>query len=134
MANRIFLDTNIVLDILVKSRENHGNAKALLMYLLENDYEIVISEDMLSTIYYIVKNKEKTLSFLQIVQEQWQIVSYGADVISKSLEYALDNACDLEDTLQCFTAKANGCQYIITNDKKFVDCNVEIINYERYLQ
>ena len=134
MANSIFLDTNIVLDILVESRENHGNAKALLIYLLANDYEIVISEDMLSTIYYIVKDKEKTLAFLQIVQEQWQIVSYGTDVISQSLEYALDNGCDLEDTLQCFTAKENGCDYIITNDKKFVECGVEIVGYERFLK
>jgi len=41
---------------------------------------------------------------------------------------------DLEDALQCLCAKENNCTLLITNDKKFVDCGIEIMNYERFLK
>ena len=132
--NRVFLDTNVVLDILTQERSNHVKAKELLRYLLLNDYEIAISEDMLSTIYYIAKNKSATVMFFQAIQEEWMIVPYGKENIAKALIFSLENNSDLEDTLQCFCAKAYDCEYVITSDKKFVDCGIKIVNYERFLK
>ena len=128
-----FLDTNIVLDILIGSREKHQKGKELILYLLENDFEIVISEDMLSTIYYVSKNKEMTLKFFQVIQNEWTILAYGKEVISKSLEFSLKNSSDLEDTLQCVCAKEYQCDFLITNDKKFVNCGITIFDYESYI-
>jgi len=133
-VSRVFLDTNIILDILTEERKNHLKAKELLTYLLLNDYEIMMSEDMMSTIYYIAKNKNATLVFFQAIQEEWMIVPYGKDVIAKALTFALETNSDLEDTLQCFCAKTYHCKCIITSDKKFVDCGIEIVNYERFLK
>ena len=132
--SRVFLDTNIVLDILTQERKNHSKAKELLTYLLLNDYEIVISEDMLSTIYYIAKNKSATVMFFQAIQEEWLIVPYGKESIDKALAFALDNSADLEDTLQCFCARAYDCECVITSDKKFADCGIAIVNYEEFLR
>ncbi|CAA6805493.1 MAG: Putative nucleic acid-binding protein [uncultured Sulfurovum sp.] len=132
--NRVFLDTNIVLDILIEERKNHLKSKELLTYLLLNNYEIVISEDMLSTIYYIAKNKSTTLKFFQTIQEEWMIVPYGKEVVTKALVFALDNNSDLEDTLQCFCASSYHCECVISSDKKFVDCGVKIVNYENFLK
>ncbi len=53
----IFLDTNIVLDILDSERKNHTIAKQLLEKIVIDEYSVTISEDMLSTIFYIIKNK-----------------------------------------------------------------------------
>jgi len=133
-VSRVFLDTNIVLDMLTEERENHLQSKELFSYLLLNDYDVVISEDMLSTIYYIAKNKSATLEFFQTIQDEWMIVPYGKEVISKALIFALDNKNDLEDTLQCFSAKAYKCEYVITSDKKFIDCGIKIVNYKRFLK
>ena len=133
MAHRIFVDTNIVLDLLVEERDNHTAAKTFIAYLLENNKEIVISEDMLSTIYYIAKNKDRTLLFLQTIQAQWRIISYGQKVIEKSLQYALNNSCDLEDSLQCFAAIENGCEVLATSDKTFVICgDIKLVHYDNY--
>ena len=132
--SRVFLDTNIVLDILTQERSNHVKAKELLTYLLLNDYEIVISEDMLSTIYYIAKNKSVTLTFFQTIQEEWMIVPYRKENIAKALVFALDNSADLEDTLQCFSARAYDCECVITSDKKFADCGIDIADYNRFLK
>ena len=132
--SRVFFDTSIVLDILTQERKNHSKAKELLTYLLLNDYEIVINEDMLSTIYYIAKNKSATVMFFQTIQEEWLIVPYDKENIDKAFAFALDNSADLEDTLQCFCARAYDCECVITSDKKFVDCGIAIVNYEEFLR
>ncbi len=133
MGSSIFLDTNIVLDMLDTHRVHYDKAKALYVYLIENSYTIYISEDMLTTIYYIASDKKIVLAFLQIIEDEWQIVPYGKETIHKALAFSVENATDLEDTLQCFCAKVHRCQYIVTNDKKFVDCGIGIVNYEKFL-
>ena len=132
--SKVFLDTNIILDILTQERKNHLKAKELLTHLLLNNYEIAISEDMISTIYYIAKNKSETLAFFQLIQEEWMIVSYGKENIAKALAFSLDNSADLEDTLQCFCARAYDCECVITSDKKFVNCSIDIVDYEKFLK
>ncbi len=53
----IFLDINIVLDMLNPQRVNNKQAIKLWNMLIVNKYTIMISEDMLSTIFYINKDK-----------------------------------------------------------------------------
>ncbi len=132
MGNSIFLDTNIVLDMIENQRSHHDNAKALYRYIVENDYEIYISEDMLTTIYYIASDKKAVLAFLQMIEDEWQIVPYGKETINKALSFSMENATDLEDTLQCLCAKSYGCRYVITNDKNFVKCGIDVVDYESF--
>ena len=131
MAHSVFVDTNIVLDLLVEEREAHAEAIKLVAFFMENRIEIVISEDMLSTIYYISRDKNMALQFLQTIQRQWRIVPYGQKVIEESLQFALDNGSDLEDSLQCFAAIENGCRILLTSDQSFAACgNIELANYD----
>jgi len=127
---RVFLDTNIILDIMMSERENHKKAPLLLAKLV--DYDIFMSEDMLSTIYYITKEKEKTKHFFKTIQSEWNIVPFGQKVIQDAIDFSIQNSCDLEDTLQCFCAKANNC-ILLTNDKKFIDCGTKILTYNDFL-
>ncbi|MEO1927648.1 MAG: type II toxin-antitoxin system VapC family toxin [Nautiliaceae bacterium] len=131
MAN-IFLDTNIIIDFLDNSRINHNNAVNLFEKLIIEEHSVFISEDMLSTIYYLVKNKKKVLHFIKEILEFWNVVSFDKDVIKKAIEMSIDKNFDFEDLLQCFCAKKYGC-VIITNDKKFVHCGVKVIGYEEFL-
>lgn len=64
LKSNIFLDTNIVLDIIDSSRVNHPLAKELWKLLVLNECKIMISEDMLSTIYYINKRKKERESIV----------------------------------------------------------------------
>ena len=41
----------------------HNSPVKLIEYLPLNNYEICISEDMLTTIYYITKKKDSVLNF-----------------------------------------------------------------------
>ena len=134
MANKIFLDTNIVLDLLESSRKNHQNALQLMRYLIDNSWEIYISEDMLSTIYYVAKDKRTVLLFIEkVILTDWNVLSFGKSVIKNATRFALEKDCDLEDALQCFCAKECGCGIFLTSDKKFIDCGIEILDYNGFL-
>ena len=121
MATKIFLDTNIVLDFLDSKREHHQNAKTLFAKTIVNEYQVVISEDMLSTIYYIHKDKASALSFFATILKNWEVVPYGTALISEAISYCQKTGNDFEDSLQCLCAKKHNCLYIVTSDKKFVD-------------
>jgi len=132
---KVFLDTNIVLDIIDSTRKNHKFALEVVRYLLLNDYTIVISEDMLSTIFYISIQKKDALLFVkEVILIDWQIVSFGEDVIRTAINLSIEKNLDLEDLLQCLCAKENSCDVLITNDKKFFDCGVSIYTTENFLE
>ena len=130
--SKLFLDTNIILDFLDSRRVHHEKAKSLVKDIIINQYEIVISEDMLSTIYYIHKNREEALSFFETILREWRVVSYGQSLILDAIAISKESKADFEDTLQCLCARANKCVYLVTSDKGFIDCGVEIIDYNRY--
>jgi predicted nucleic acid-binding protein len=131
---RIFLDTNVVLDILDGTRMHHEKASTLLKTAIFNRIEIAISEDMLSTLYYIHKDKTKCLRFLEVVQRDWLVLAFGKDVIDQAIKHALDEQIDLEDALQCLCAKEHHCDALITHDQKFYDCSLPIMTIEQFLE
>jgi predicted nucleic acid-binding protein len=133
VAKKVFLDTNIVLDIIDKNRLNHMKAKGIWEILIKNHSTIMISEDMLSTLFYINKDDSYTLEFFKLIQNRWDIVSSGTTVISNAIELSLEKTLDFEDVLQCLCAKENGCDVFITNDKKFYNCGIEIMTIEEFL-
>ena len=131
----IYLDTNIVADMIDGGRANHGLSLELLKKLMLEDYDIFISEDMLSTLYYISNDKRATLEFFEnIIYVDWQIVPFGMDIIKEATHLSLTSGLDLEDTLQCLCAKNNECMILVTNDKKFVGCGIDVVGYERFLK
>jgi len=136
MINKsVFLDTNIVIDIISSTRKGHKQALQLISYLLMNDYEIVISEDMLTTLFYISSHKQKTLLFIkEIILVDWKIVSFGRDIVKKAIDLSLKKGLDLEDVLQCLCAKENGCEILITQDKSFYDCGLSISTVEEFFK
>jgi len=134
-TKKIFLDTNVVADVICVARPNHAQSLELLKYLLVNSYEICISEDMITTLYYILKDKENTLSFLQnVVFIDWTVLAFGEKVLQEAVGISLVKKFDLEDILQCLCAKENGCKILITNDKKFYDCDVSIYTAEQFMK
>jgi predicted nucleic acid-binding protein len=133
--NKIFLDTNIIADLIHVSRPNHSQSLELLKYLLLKNYKICISEDIITTLYYILKDKKTTLGFLEnVVFIDWTILIFGKSVLKEAVKVSLEKNLDLEDVLQCLCAKENGCDILITNDKNFYDCGVSVYTTEEFLK
>lgn len=131
---RIFLDTNIVVDFFDIHRQQHAQAVQLVYDITKNDHQIIISEDMLSTIFYLCPDKQTTLWKFKFLQKNWTIVAFKKAVINDSINLSIKDNLDLEDTLQCLCAKYNKCDYLISVDKKFIDCGIKIVNYEQFMQ
>ena len=129
----IYLDTNIVLDIVNNTRINNLQAIELWNKLIIEKWKIVISEDMLTTIFYINKDKKQTLEFFKTIQKRWLIVPFGKDVITNAIELSLKNNLDLEDVLQCLCAKKNECSILISNDNNFYNCGESIYSTKDFL-
>lgn len=127
---RIFLDANIILDLIDKDRGSFEATKNRVKDFILKDYEIYTSCDIFTTVYYVASKKidfelivlelEKILTFVQIVP-------IDIDIITDALKIAKSqNHRDLEDILQYLCAKTKNCKLIISNDKKFYSKDIKL--------
>ena len=128
----IYFDINIIIDLLDDTRINNGNAKRLIRQLTLENFQIVMSEDMLTTIFDIVKDKKSVLEFFNSIQNKWILAPFGKELIQDAIKLSMKMNLDLEDVLQCLCAKKNACEVLITNDKKFHDCGMKIVGYDYF--
>lgn len=123
------------MDIIDAKRVKHALAMQLMEKVIEEEMVVCVSEDMLSTLFYISKEKQQTLEFFQnVVFIDWEVFGFGRAILEEGVKLALSQNADLEDVLQCLCAKQNGCEIIVTNDGGFYDCGLEIVDVEQFLQ
>ncbi|EHU6020368.1 PIN domain-containing protein, partial [Campylobacter coli] len=109
---KVYLDTNIFLDYFNAERTYHNEAKQLIYFLITNNIQIVFSEDMISTIAYLIK-KENLNNFTHFLKDislekDFNIASFGASVINMACDYYDKYRGDFEDYLQYFCAEKEG--------------------------
>ena len=93
-----------------------------------------MSEDSLTTIYYIAKDKRKVLEFFDVIMQEWHVVPFGSETIMQAIKMCrIDEKKDFEDTVQCLCAKRLGCERLITSDKRFVDCGMQVVDIDTFL-
>lgn len=71
---------------------------------------------------------------MNVVFVDWHVLSFGKKVREDATRIALENSLDLEDVLQCLCAKENGCNILVTHDKKFYRCDMEIMTMSEFLE
>jgi predicted nucleic acid-binding protein len=131
---KLFIDTNVIIDFLRPTRQKHKVAIALFDYLVKAKHQIVISEDMITTIFYLSKTEKlQALRFLKSIQDKWLVLPFGKKTINQALDLSLEKNLDLEDTLQCLCAKNNQCDVLITNDISFYNCEIKIQTASEFL-
>lgn len=143
MYSKVYIDTNIALDLLLDSRPFSNETKNLLLNYGENTI-FTINNLSLSNIFYVgaFQNKQykETFSFLKQIETapKWQIYDltkndrlFCYDFMSKNI------GSDFEDLLQYIAAKNSHCGAIITNDANFPKLDISLIrtnpNMENYL-
>ena len=133
MKDILFLDTNIVLDLL-GHRLPHYEAIAKIVTLAENgELQLSVSALSFATAHYILAKVEenngrlKNLDFLKC----WCRLAIDEQVIEAGLN---TNVSDYEDALQYFCAFKGGCGLILTrNGKDFKDVTLPVMTAEEYL-
>jgi len=144
MANKIFLDTNIMLDELFNDRENSKYTNSIIDKYLNENTTFVISNLSLNTIFYIgvEKNKqwERTFNFIKNItfnNPLFEIYYIQKKDLQEICDYMDKNIkADFEDLQQYIGAKNSSCKAIITNDKNFPKLDIPLIrtnpNIENY--
>lgn len=132
---KVFVDTNIILDWLGKREPFFKYAKSLFELAEEKEIEILISTmSYISTEYILRKQlgKEMTIKALSGIRKITNVCTSGAKEIDLSLSSGMK---DFEDSFQYFTALNNDAGTIITrNPKDFKNSKLPILNAEEYIK
>lgn len=118
MATSVFLDANIVLDLLLK-RKDYEDAREVVSLALKKKIKAFISPSSLHIVSYWLtkaygsaKSKDLLLLFLSDIS----IVDANQEVVNLALTSPID---DIEDALQYYTALHHKMDFFISSDRKF---------------
>lgn len=133
---KVFVDANIFIDIFNIDRINHKFSKSFYSYVLKNNYDILTSCDLITTIYYIdsKRDKQQSLQNIQNINKTLKIIEFSNTEVAEICDLMLKDSdyTDLEDTIQYIMAKKYECDMIISNDKNFVSKNIELMTSEEF--
>lgn len=135
MMQKLFLDTNIILDFLGE-RENFYEPSAKLMTLADKkQIEIFTTTTSITNAFYILSKFEGQKTAWEKVRKFKLICGISVaddEVVEKALN---SDFKDLEDALQYFSAVATNCEIIITrNEKDFKNALIPVMDAESFLQ
>lgn len=118
MNKQVFVDTDVILDLLCR-RHPFYDAAATLFTLAENDrYRFVSTPLAFANIFYILR-KQTGYETASLLLRKLRILVGVADMTSKTLDMALNSKMtDFEDALQYFSAVSFSVDYFITRNKK----------------
>jgi predicted nucleic acid-binding protein len=128
----LFLDTNVIIDVLANREPFSNVASKLLDYGDKGKLNIYISALSYSNIYYILRktcSHKEMISLLKDIKAISTTMDVTEDIISKAIESGLK---DFEDAIQLNTALSNKkIQAIVTRDiKGFKNNDISVLTPE----
>ncbi len=128
---KIFIDTNIFLDLILK-RDYFDKALLIFNAIEKRIFEGIIADITILNIDYIAKKQVKDLrDFLKLINLLFTVVGADNNMIEKALR--IENN-DLEDNLQYLLAKKYECELIITNDKAFYSKDIQTVSSQEFVE
>jgi len=116
MINRVFVDSDVILDVAL-ARKPFVEASRMLLSLLEDGRAVgFISSNSIANIYYILRKAggdHDARKFLLSILKYLTVISTDHNSISNALKSAFT---DFEDGIQYFTAVSNQCSCIVTRN------------------
>lgn len=135
MMDKLFLDTNVVLDLLGE-RELFYDATAKIATLADKG-KVILSVSALSysTVYYLLSKFEDK----EVVKEKlrkFKVIAETSDLTDKIIDKGLSSKfTDFEDALQYYCAIKMDCNILITrNEKDFKESAIPVMTPDEYLK
>ena len=130
---KVFIDTNIVLDLLLQRRNFLINAEKIFSLAYKGKIVLYFSAvSFVSVTYYLGKHTNKDIkAVLENLCKIVKILPFNQRIIENTLH---SNFKDIEDGYQYFTAKENNIRIMITrNVKDFLVDDISIVTPEEFL-
>jgi predicted nucleic acid-binding protein len=115
--NKIFMDTDIILDLLTQRKPHYLFAAKLFDLIEKNKIIAYTSPLILANIYYIsakLTNREKALDNIRKLTGFLKTIPIDEQIIMLALN---SNFKDFEDSIQYYTAKKQNISIIVTRNK-----------------
>lgn len=130
----IFVDTNIVIDLLAKREPFNKEAQDLFTLGDKNEVNLFISSLTFANAYYSIVRHHKEVDAKKYLSK-FKVLVTILSLEDKAIELALaSDFKDFEDGLQYFTAMDNEADVIITRNKKdFANAKIPVMTAEEYL-
>lgn len=134
MKDRLFLDTNIVIDLLGERASFYESAAKIATLADKGKVQIIVSALTYSTVYYILSRYEKN----EVVKEKMRklkVITETSDLTDKIIDQGLSSKFeDFEDALQYYCAIKTECNLLITrNGKDFKTSEIPVLTPDEYL-
>ena len=126
----------IFIDIFNSDRKYHEYSCRFYQYVLEKNFLLFTSCDLITTIYYIDAKRDTTqaLQNIQLINKTLKVIEFSNKDIEETCNLMIDDTGynDLEDTIQYMLAKKHKCNMIISNDKNFASKDLKLLTSEEF--
>ena len=135
MNKKLFLDTNVVIDLLGEREPFYDSAAKIATIADKGKIQLIVSALTYSTLYYILSRFEDK----EIVKEKirkFKVIAETSDLTDKIINKGLSSKfSDFEDALQYYCAIKMDCDILITrNVKDFKESNIPVLTPDEYLK
>ncbi len=130
----IFVDTNIVIDLLSKREDFYKEAQELFTLADTKKVNLYVSALTFANTHYILSRNLKAEEVRKVLIK-FKTLATVLPIDDKIIELALaSDFVDFEDAIQYQTAIQNGLEIIITRNKKdFKNAKIPVLNAKEYL-
>ncbi len=134
MKDKLFLDTNIVVDLLGEREPFYEPIAKIATLADKGKIQLIVSALTYSTVYYLLSRfedkkavKEKIIKF--------KVIAETSDLTDKIIEKGLSSKFkDFEDSIQYYCAIEEDCNILITrNIKDFKESDIPVLTPDEYL-
>ncbi|MFM7194453.1 MAG: type II toxin-antitoxin system VapC family toxin [Bacteroidota bacterium] len=135
MMDRVFVDTDIVLDLLMARPPHYVYAADLFSYSDLGHLDIFVSVLTFSNVNYILSRQFSALQARRILFKFKALVGV-LPVTDKTIQSALaSDFSDVEDAIQYFSAVENGLDILLTrNLKDYRKAEITILTAQEFLK
>jgi predicted nucleic acid-binding protein len=132
---RIFLDTNVILDLLAERKPFYESIAKLATLADQKKLALVTTPLSFTTVENILKRNENAEIVIDKLRK-FKIICEVCDVNEEIVEKGLNsNFKDFEDSIQYYSAVEANCSIFITrNGKDFKNSSLPILTAEEYLK
>ncbi len=133
---KLFLDTNIVLDLLAKRDPFYNEAASLFSMADKKKIQLSVSALTFATVNYIV-SRQKSEEEAKIILRKLKLLVHVVSLDGKVVDLSLNDSdfTDFEDALQYYSALENGVDVIITrNLKDFRKAQLPVMTAAQFLK
>ena len=135
MKDKLFLDTNVMLDLLGEREPFYDSIAKIATIADKGKVKLIVSALSYSTVYYLLSKFEKN----EIVKEKlrkFKVISETSDLTDQIIDKGLTSKFpDFEDALQYHCALKLDCNILITrNEKDFKKSDIPVMTPDEYLK